>query len=357
MTRFSLLSAAGPAALSIWRVAGRPQDLLNLLRLKSLPSSHRVRLVSLGGNRAFDNGLFWLRACEGDWAHGELHLHGGIGVASAFRSWAYQLGWAEDVPRSSGAVSPRPMLADSRSPLAARFLSQLTEEAWGAECQALSTLSRSQRNAQIPDWQARLAWADILENPPRIALFGPANAGKSTLFNHWVASHRSTVSPFPGTTRDTVEARLLLGSHIDSWECVLQDTAGVDSSLRGVDAMAQLLAQGAASQAWRRIWVFDASTIPEPALLDAALSRASGEIILVHRADKKLAWSPDQCFASRPYLSGSVTQDSELLLSQLEAAIFDSLPQQPRHDSLLPIGGARRAELLKVFPELLNSRA
>jgi tRNA modification GTPase len=56
----------------------------------------------------------------------------------------------------------------------------------------------------------------------RVALIGPVNAGKSSLFNHLLGERRALVSPMPGTTRDVVEARLLL----DGLEITLQDTAG-----------------------------------------------------------------------------------------------------------------------------------
>ena len=56
----------------------------------------------------------------------------------------------------------------------------------------------------------------------KVAILGPVNAGKSSLFNHLVGSNRAIVSDRPGTTRDIVERRVL----IDGMEICFFDTAG-----------------------------------------------------------------------------------------------------------------------------------
>ncbi|MHB8875896.1 MAG: tRNA modification GTPase [Myxococcaceae bacterium] len=70
----------------------------------------------------------------------------------------------------------------------------------------------------------------------RVVLFGPVNAGKSTLFNRLVGEERALVDDEPGTTRDAVEARL-------EWEGLglsLVDTAG----LRGAEGPGRVEALG-----------------------------------------------------------------------------------------------------------------
>ena len=71
----------------------------------------------------------------------------------------------------------------------------------------------------------------LLRDGAAIALIGPPNAGKSSLFNRLLERDRSIVTPIPGTTRDTVEESLSLGGI----PLRLIDTAG----LRGVSADAE----------------------------------------------------------------------------------------------------------------------
>lgn len=63
----------------------------------------------------------------------------------------------------------------------------------------------------------------ILREGFRVAILGPPNAGKSTLFNALLGFDRSIVTPHPGTTRDTIEDGLL----IDGIAVRLTDTAGI----------------------------------------------------------------------------------------------------------------------------------
>jgi tRNA modification GTPase len=63
----------------------------------------------------------------------------------------------------------------------------------------------------------------FLADPPRIAIAGRPNSGKSTLLNRLVGAERAITSAAPGTTRDYVEAEAAL----EGAPALLVDTAGL----------------------------------------------------------------------------------------------------------------------------------
>lgn len=67
----------------------------------------------------------------------------------------------------------------------------------------------------------------------RVALVGPTNSGKSSLFNSLLRRERALVSPHPGTTRDVIEESVQIGHY----PIVLMDTAGFRERPEAVEAL------------------------------------------------------------------------------------------------------------------------
>ena len=64
-----------------------------------------------------------------------------------------------------------------------------------------------------------------------VVLCGPVNSGKSTLFNSLVGSNRAIVNREPGTTRDLLEAMII----IDGVPITLVDTAGLREASNDIE--------------------------------------------------------------------------------------------------------------------------
>ncbi|KJV41375.1 MULTISPECIES: tRNA uridine-5-carboxymethylaminomethyl(34) synthesis GTPase MnmE [Brevundimonas] len=85
----------------------------------------------------------------------------------------------------------------------------------------------------------------------RIVLIGETNAGKSSLFNALVAREAAIVTPIAGTTRDVLDADLVIGGYA----VTLSDTAGLRDSDDPVEAEGVRRARMRAEQADLRLWI------------------------------------------------------------------------------------------------------
>ncbi len=105
------------------------------------------------------------------------------------------------------------------------------DEAEGADVDAGARVAELLAKAQA--LLAEAGRGRLVRRGARVALYGPVNAGKSTLFNRLVGEARALVDDEPGTTRDVLEARV-------EWEglaLALLDTAGLRESPGRVEAL------------------------------------------------------------------------------------------------------------------------
>lgn len=89
----------------------------------------------------------------------------------------------------------------------------------------------------------------------RTVIAGKPNVGKSTLFNALLQADRAIVTPIPGTTRDTIQERILL----DGLTFVLTDTAGMRDGLDPLEEQGIRRAQDALADADLVLAVMDGS--------------------------------------------------------------------------------------------------
>ncbi len=86
-----------------------------------------------------------------------------------------------------------------------------------------------------------------------VAIAGPPNAGKSTLFNRLARREAAIVSPFAGTTRDVIEVHL----DLEGYPVTLLDTAGIRDSNEPVELEGMRRAREGAASADVVLWVVD----------------------------------------------------------------------------------------------------
>ncbi len=111
----------------------------------------------------------------------------------------------------------------------------------------------------------------------RIVLIGETNAGKSSLFNALVAREAAIVTPVAGTTRDVLDAELIIAGYA----VTLSDTAGLRLSEDVVEIEGVRRARARAEAAELRLWV----RAPGDAPGEAADLVQPGDLTVLTKAD------------------------------------------------------------------------
>ncbi len=96
---------------------------------------------------------------------------------------------------------------------------------------------------------SRSVGTEQLEASPWVVLTGPANVGKSTLFNALLGHRRAVVSDVAGTTRDVLTEPLTIDTPRGAAEVMLVDLAGADNVGTGLDHQMQAAATAAIDRA------------------------------------------------------------------------------------------------------------
>jgi tRNA modification GTPase len=191
----------------------------------------------------------------------------------------------------------------------------------------------------------------------RVAIAGPPNAGKSTLFNRLARREAAIVSPFPGTTRDVLELHLDLGGY----PVTVLDTAGIRESEDPVEREGVRRATEQALAADLVLWVVDATEArwQEPCRTRGTIQVPPGtavwivvnKIDLVPQAQRSLARAGD----GEPVrlISGATGEGVDELMSVLTRFCEEYFPAEPA----LVTRERQRAHLQETVLALRGARA
>ena len=113
----------------------------------------------------------------------------------------------------------------------------------------------------------------------KIAILGPANAGKSSLMNHLSNRDVAIVSEIAGTTRDVIETHL----NIDGYPVVISDTAGIRDSKDEIEKKGIKLSLKKAEEADLKLVVIDAKRLGFTDVLTGLLDENA--ILVINKSD------------------------------------------------------------------------
>jgi tRNA modification GTPase len=226
MNRAILLTPAGAAAIAVVRITGpATREFLDKHFSRPVRPSQCVHgdLRDADG-RVIDDPVVVFHA---DQSAADINLHGGPWVVQA----CLELARANGFEVTDRLSLPLPELAvDATDPIERAMLASLPL--------ATTELALRALLAQPEAWRALLAGSPSLEilrriaedralwwllHPPRVAIVGVPNVGKSTLANQLFVQQRSITADVPGTTRDWVGEL----ANLDGLAVMLVDTPGV----------------------------------------------------------------------------------------------------------------------------------
>ncbi len=125
-------------------------------------------------------------------------------------------------------------------------------------------------------------YGELLRDGVKTVIVGAPNAGKSSLLNRLVGHERALVSAEPGTTRDFIEERIVVGPH-----CLrLIDTAGLNSNPGTIEKMGIEKSLERIAEADLIMLVLDSST-PLPYLPKALIDRLipGRSLVVINKID------------------------------------------------------------------------
>jgi tRNA modification GTPase len=319
-TIFALSSGLPPAGIAVLRISGSQAGAALLALVGKIPVPRRAtlaRLIDPRDGRALDQALLlWFRSPASVTGEdlAELHLHGGRAVVAAVLD---ALGCITGLRAATAGEFTRRAFENGRIDLAeAEGLADLLAAETEGQRQSALALAEGGLGRQVGEWQTTLlhvsalveatldfsdesdvgegaAYRDLLvemvdtleallASPPaerlkdgvRVVLAGPPNSGKSSLFNRLIDRDGAIVSEIAGTTRDRIEAPVVIAGV----PLLLIDTAGLRRETDdAIEAIGIARTGEAIAAADIILWLGGMDGAPKDALIVAAKADLGAE--------------------------------------------------------------------------------
>ena len=147
-----------------------------------------------------------------------------------------------------------------------------------------------------------------------VALCGPPNAGKSTMFNVLLDEERSIVSDQAGTTRDYITQSLVISGH----PIQLVDTAGLRETSAEIESAGIERSVALAGSAQLILFLLSEDSFEEASKYYNKIADLGVPIILVHTKQDIQPWSSDFLAEEKISFSYNSSEDTQALKLLLE---------------------------------------
>jgi small GTP-binding protein len=279
--RAMLLTPPGVGAIAVVRLRGPATEaFLREHFSKSAEPGRCVHGTLRDGDRIIDDPVIVL---SGDRAAADINLHGGEWIVQECLDLAGRAGFhivenCEDFLDAQSDIEQEMLAALplARTEQAIRAL-LMQPDLWSEFIHKSGVeLSRIIEDESL--W-----W---MLHPPRVAIVGIPNVGKSTLANQLFCQQRSITANIPGTTRDWVGDF----ANLDGLPIHLLDTPGQRESSDTIEQIAIARSEKEIAQADLIILVLDPTQPKSPQ--DAIARRYPNALIVINKSDLSAGWQP-----------------------------------------------------------------
>lgn len=304
------ITPAGAGAIAVIAVVGsaaRPCVMQLCTRAKDLAVKGLTRATLRFQGREIDDALV---VCRGEY-HFEIHAHGGVAVVEQILG-ALQTAGATVRDGFENLPDHQPLQGDQTGSSAPAILNEVLavlpgldnsfavrllagQHIQGLGAWAGRSVTRLKNSSHVDAlWRVQMQARWILEKstffrhfitPPRIALIGRPNAGKSTLINMLAGRSASITSDLAGTTRDWVDVMIRLTAGDVSLNAVVVDTAGMRVTDDPLERESILRSHQQTLHADITVWVIDGTQRDEPVPKGLDLNGPSRVIYAVNKTD------------------------------------------------------------------------
>jgi small GTP-binding protein len=283
-SRAMLLTPPGTAAIAVVRLRGEVVGAFLQKHFSKVAAAGRcVHGTLQGDDRVIDDPVI---ALSDDGKTADINLHGGDWIVRECLDLAKRFGF-EIVENCAELLDAENCL--EREMLAALPLARTeqTIRALLAQPELWTKFIQETLQNNTPGLEVRVEISRMFEDeslwwmlhPPRVAIVGIPNVGKSTLANQLFGQQRSITADLPGTTRDWVGD----WANLDGLPIHLLDTPGQRISSDAIEQAAIARSQKEIAQADLVILVLD-PTQPKPPQ-ELLLARHPHSLVVINKSD------------------------------------------------------------------------
>lgn len=186
----------------------------------------------------------------------------------------------------------------------------------------------------------------------RVVIVGKPNVGKSSLLNEFLDYDRAIVSEIAGTTRDTIEEQIRVGSHVIR----LVDTAGIRDSVDHIERIGVERSIGSIDDADIMIALFDGSSAlddEDEKIIQLLMKNSDKEqIIAINKTDLTIKLDINLLEDFKP-----IKISAKFQIDNLISSLEDRLNTIGRSDDLMLISSRQIDAVEQCYNEIMMSKA